>query len=248
MRRQILVRGWFWPAMATAALLLVGRGASGEPQPQGDDQIGKPLGTQTQPSNDKAGGTMDNFGSAANATPAAVAGKPAAMTGDAQVVAKLHHVNQMEITAGKLAQDKGQMKSVRDFGARLVRDHQAADKKVMAYADKNGIDANAMPPAGDDQEAKDQDHMDRLRNLSGPAFDHEFAMVMHDGHAKTIAMVTTARGAVTDPALRTLLGQLLPTLQQHDETAQRLLSATQGVSSTPEQEGNHAQGRRPPQK
>jgi putative membrane protein len=245
MRRQILVRGWFWTAAATAALLLVGGGASAKPQPQGDEQIGKPLGTQTQP-NDKAGGTMDNFGSAQNATPAAVAGKPAAMNEDAQVVAKLHHVNQMEITAGKLAQDQGQMKSVRDFGARLVRDHQAADKKLMAYADKNGIDANAMPPAGDDQEAKDQEHMDRLRNLSGAAFDHEFAMVMHDGHAKTIEMVTTARGAVTDPALRTMLGQLLPTLQKHDQTAQGLLSATQGVSSTPGEEGNRAQGRRPP--
>jgi putative membrane protein len=150
---------------------------------------------------------------------------------DARVVAKLHHINQMEIDAGKLAQDKGQSKKVRDFGGRLVRDHQAADKKVMSYADKKGIDANAMPPAGTDQEAKDQEKMDRLRNLSGAQFDREFATMMAEGHQKAIEMVQAAQGRVNDPALRTMLTQLLPTLQKHHDIAESLAGSLRNVSS-----------------
>jgi putative membrane protein len=150
---------------------------------------------------------------------------------DAQIVAKLHHTNQMEIDAGKLAQDQGQSKKVRDFGARLVKDHQAADKKVMAYADKKGIDANAMPPAGTDDEAKDQEKMDHLRNLKGAAFDREFATMMAEGHQKAIDLVQGATGRVNDPALRTMLTQLLPTLQKHHSIAEGLAGSLRNVST-----------------
>ena len=52
----------------------------------------------------------------------------------AEVLSKLHHSNQMEVAAGKLAQEKGQSKDVKAFGKTLVTDHSAADKKVMALA------------------------------------------------------------------------------------------------------------------
>src|SRR5215213_1268077 len=52
----------------------------------------------------------------------------------ADVLSKLHHANQMEIEAGKLAQEKGSSKAVKAYGKTLVRDHSAADKKVLATA------------------------------------------------------------------------------------------------------------------
>src|SRR5262249_2888179 len=125
--------------------------------------------------------------------PMPTATKAADKNEDAAIVAKLHHMNMMEVDVGKMARDKGEAKRVRDFGARLVRDHQAGDKKVIAYADKNGIDANAMPAAGTEQEAKDQEKMESLRNMTGREFDREFAMAMAEGHAKAVEMVQNAR-------------------------------------------------------
>jgi putative membrane protein len=172
-----------------------------------------------------SGDTANGMGSA-NAANAA--------SDDAHLVAKLHQVNQMEITVGKLAENQAQSKAARDFGAKLVRDHQVADKKLMSYADKTGIDANAMPQAGSDEDAQMQEKVDHLRNLTGADFDREFATMMSDGHRQVIDEVTSAKSTVTDPKLKSLLGQLLPTLQKHYQTAQSLVSKTQNVSSDQE--------------
>src|SRR5262249_50092388 len=113
----------------------------------------------------------------------------------------------------------------------LVRDHQAADEKLLAYAQKTGLDANAfLPDEVSGQRSRAEDDMDRLRRLSGGAFDREFAQMMETGHAKAIDLVRAARDQTTDPARRALLAQLLPTLQKHREIAQDLVSATRNVS------------------
>lgn len=57
---------------------------------------------------------------------------------DDAVLMRMHHTNMLEIRAGKLAQRNGTAK-VKAFGARLVRDHTAADGKVVALAKKLGI-------------------------------------------------------------------------------------------------------------
>jgi putative membrane protein len=147
------------------------------------------------------------------------------VTDAAKIVTKLHRVNQMEIDAGKMAQDKGSSKAVKDFGAELVRDHQAADKKILAYAGKAGIDAGstaALSPADQAEERSDQQKMDSLHHLSGADFDRQFASAMEEGHAKVITLVTNAEGAVSDKKLKSLLRGLLPTLKKHERTAQEL--------------------------
>jgi putative membrane protein len=196
------------------------------------DDVNSPAPTATPPSATNPGGAAaGEMGTGTGTDSANAANAPG---DDAHVVAKLHQVNQMEITVGKLAENQAQSKQARDFGARLVKDHQAADKKVMSYADKTGIDANAMPQPGSDEEAKMQEKVDHLRNLSGADFDREFATMMADGHRQVIDQVTSARSTVTDPKLKSLLGELLPTLQKHYQTAQTLVSKSQHVSSDQE--------------
>ena len=67
----------------------------------------------------------------------------AASPDTATVLGKLHHANQMEVAAGKLAEEKGQAKDVKSFGKTLVTDHTAADKKVMALAKAEKIELPA---------------------------------------------------------------------------------------------------------
>ncbi|HLZ45841.1 MAG TPA: DUF4142 domain-containing protein [Gemmatimonadales bacterium] len=58
---------------------------------------------------------------------------------DNMVLMRMHRVNQMEIRVGKLVQRNASDAKVKSFGSRIVRDHQANDKKVVALAKKLGV-------------------------------------------------------------------------------------------------------------
>ncbi len=134
----------------------------------------------------------------------------------ADVLNKLHESDQKEIEAGKIAQKNGQSKEVRDYGKMLVKDHTAADKKVASLAKQEKIRLNANEPGVD--EMKDM--------KAGSSFDGRFARDMVDDHKKDIAEVTDARDSTTDDRLKKLLSDLLPTLQKHEDAAQKLVDTT----------------------
>ncbi|TMB08550.1 MAG: DUF4142 domain-containing protein [Deltaproteobacteria bacterium] len=71
---------------------------------------------------------------------------------DARLVALLHHVNQDEIAAGKLAQQKGQSVDIKAYGKRLVTDHSSSDQEVMAAAKKAGISPSDSALTANDKE------------------------------------------------------------------------------------------------
>ena len=60
---------------------------------------------------------------------------------------------------------------------------------------------------------------------AGADFDAKFARDMLDDHKKDIAEVTEARDKTDDLKLKKLLSDMLPTLQKHEETAQKILDA-----------------------
>jgi putative membrane protein len=133
----------------------------------------------------------------------------------AEVLTKLHQSNTHEIAMGKLAQKNGQSADIKKYGKTLVKDHGAADKKVMAFAKKEKLEL----PTTTDMKA---DHADMG---TGAAFDAKFAQEMLDDHKKDVAEVMSARDSTTDDKLKKLLDDLLPTLEQHRDTAQKLVDA-----------------------
>jgi putative membrane protein len=145
-------------------------------------------------------------------------GASAALAADppptADVLGKLHHSDQKEIEAGKMARKNGQSKQVQDYGKMLVKDHSDADKKVNALAKQQKVDlAATTPPAAPG-----------MNDMGAGAFDDsKFAREMLDDHKKDIAEVTEARDNTNDPKLKKLLSDLLPTLQKHQEAAQKIL-------------------------
>ena len=134
----------------------------------------------------------------------------------AEVLGKLHHSNQMEVEAGKLAQEKGQSKDVKAYGKTLVNDHSAADKKVMALAKEEKIElptTSPMPP----------DKMDKMKSASGADFDKKFVADMLEDHQKDVAEAKAARDKTSDKKLKTLLTATIPVLEKHRDTAQKLV-------------------------
>jgi len=139
----------------------------------------------------------------------------------ADVLGKLHHSNQMEIEAGKLAQEKGTSKEVKAYGKALVRDHTAADKKVQATAKQLKVELpKEMPPMND---AK----MEEAKAATGADFDKKFAEAMLEDHKKDVEEASEARDKTTNPKLKKLLAGLVPTLEKHRDTAQKIVDGAE---------------------
>jgi predicted outer membrane protein len=63
------------------------------------------------------------------------------------VLQDVHKVNQLEIALGNLALQKATSQSVKDYATMMVTEHQAADKKVMDFANANNIMLTTNMPA-----------------------------------------------------------------------------------------------------
>ena len=141
---------------------------------------------------------------------------------DAAVLAKLHQTNQNEINAGHLAQSNSQSPAVKQYGEKLVQDHQQADQKVQQIASQ--LKVNLEAPA--EAKVADQKHeamLNDLKTLSGPAFDKKFSKAMLTDHEHDIAALEKKQSQLpaNDP-VRQLIAELLPTLKQHEQIAKNL--------------------------
>lgn len=157
---------------------------------------------------------------------------------DYGIVKHLHALSELAVSAGQIAQKNGGAKAVRDFGATLVSDHTAGDQEILAYAKKAGIDPNRMKhePVPQDMAVYMQD-LDRLRTLTGQQFDHEFAVTMRDGYARTMGLIQNTQPNISDSNLTALLDKRLPILEKNYQTAA-------GLASTPAP--SPPEGQRPP--
>jgi putative membrane protein len=130
----------------------------------------------------------------------------------AAVLGRLHLANIQEIMMGKRAEKKGQSKDLRDFGSLLVRDHSAADKRLLAFAKRQKLDVSVT---GQTLEEPDVE--------GTGTFDERFAKRMVDEHEKSVADVKKAKETSTDDAFNTFLDSILPMLLHHRDLAQELV-------------------------
>lgn len=143
-----------------------------------------------------------------------------------QVIAHVHHVNQMEIDAGKMAQKKGSTQAIKSYGEMLVKDHQQNDRDLTSLTKKHGqaIPMEKATNETDKQAMQDQkDAMNKLGKLKGADFDREFLRMMVDGHDKELAKIDTEVGEVNNDDLQTLLKDMKPVLQRHADQARELM-------------------------
>jgi len=134
----------------------------------------------------------------------------------APVLNWLHHANQNEMRMGQEAKEKGQSEAIKEYGATLERAHTAADEKVAALARKRNIELT-------DPQSGEPGHV----LAPGESFDRQFAKMMVDDHKKAIGRVKSEQKATTDPELKELLGDILPTLEKHLATAEALADGRQ---------------------
>jgi putative membrane protein len=139
------------------------------------------------------------------------------------VLNDLHKANQKEIHMGQMAESKGASSDMKDYGKMLVNDHKDADQKITDLASKSNITLKADQPG-----AMDNMKMKSLNSKTGTEFDRQFAKDMVEDHKKDIAKLQKAQ---SDPGVsqdvKDLVSQVLPKLQKHLETAQKLAGNAQ---------------------
>lgn len=154
----------------------------------------------------------------------------------AQLMPTLHAFNQVEIEAGRTAEERGASDAVKQYGATLVRDHEAADKnlKHLAAEEKVALDEN-VPPVAQFALRDAKGELTNLSTVGGQAFDREFATTMLQQHQLALRLVDQARSNISDPKLKALLGEVAPDLREHAQIASNILS---GFAAAPRRSGD----------
>jgi putative membrane protein len=121
-----------------------------------------------------------------------------------------------EVELGRLAAERGSSDSVKQFGQRMVDDHSRANTELMQLTSARGIN---VPTSLD---AKHQAMMTKMSQLSGAAFDREYAKEMVKDHQKDVSLFQKQAMRGADADVKAFAARTLPTLQEHLRMAREL--------------------------
>jgi putative membrane protein len=153
---------------------------------------------------------------------AAGAGAQGAAPNDAQIAGIVVAANQVDIDAGKVAEQRGSNADVKAFGQRMVTDHTAVNKQAVDLANKLKL----KPEDSDTAQSLKKggaDNVANLRNLNGAAFDkayvdHEVAYHQAVIDALDKTLVPNAKNA----ELKSLLEKSRPAFVAHLDHAKQI--------------------------
>lgn len=115
----------------------------------------------------------------------------------------------MEVELGKLAQQKGVSKEVKDFGAMMVKDHSAANDELKTAAAAKNI---TLPATLSD---KCQKKVQDLTGKSGTDFDKAYTKLMVDDHKEDIDAFKKEADKGNDAQLAAWARGKIPVLEHH---------------------------------
>jgi putative membrane protein len=130
-----------------------------------------------------------------------------------------------EVQLGQLAQQKAADMKVKDFAARMQKDHSAANAELHAIVAKKGITVPGGPGPHAALKAK-------LEKLEGTPFDQAYMKAMVDDHTKAVREFEMATKS-PDEDVKAFASKTLPTLREHLQMAQDIYKAVgSGMRST----------------
>jgi putative membrane protein len=128
---------------------------------------------------------------------------------DVTFVGKVSQGGMFEVEAGQLAERKAVAQDVKDFAVMEVHDHTLVNDKLKAICARQGI------PVAARLNPMFQQKLDRLRGVSGPAFDVAYMVAMSDIHAKDGATFGQEATAGATPDFRAFAAESHKIVQRH---------------------------------
>jgi putative membrane protein len=135
---------------------------------------------------------------------------------DAAFIKKAANGGMTEVELGKIAQDKGQKQEVKDFGARMVKDHGKANDDLKSVASKMNVE---VP---DKVNAKHQAVIDKFSKMSAESFDAAYVKEMVKDHKKDISEFENAKGEVKNDDLKKFIDDTVPVMKEHLDMVQKI--------------------------
>ncbi|HEU5321264.1 MAG TPA: DUF4142 domain-containing protein [Methylomirabilota bacterium] len=153
--------------------------------------------------------------------------QPASLDPDRPFVAEAAAGNLAEVELGRLAAQRAAADAVRQFGARMVRDHSQAQSQLTQLAAAKGVSLPA------ELDAERRTTYERLAALAGPRFDEAYMGEMVADHTKDVAAFEGAAQTAPDADVRAWAAQTLPVLREHLRLAEQLHARTAAVPAAP---------------
>ncbi|ABI90597.1 hypothetical protein CH72_5090 [Burkholderia ambifaria AMMD] len=164
-----------------------------------------------------------------SALPLAVSAQAIKLT-DPQIAAIVVTANQVDIDAGKLAENITHTKPVKNFAALMVTDHTNVNKSAVALATKLNLKPEANPTS-DALKKEGDDNVAALKALKGHAFDKAYVDHEVTYHQQVIdALDKTLIPSAKNDELKALLVKVRPAFVAHLEHARALQSTLGGGS------------------
>jgi putative membrane protein len=129
-----------------------------------------------------------------------------------------------EVQAGMLAQDKGSSQAVKDFAARMVTDHSAANQQLQSVAAAENV---RLPT---DPSVRQMATYKKLQLESGDSFDKAYIRDQLKAHQQTVALFRKEIASGHDDAARQFAMATLPTIRSHLKMI-RQIAADAGIKT-----------------
>ncbi|RRV09607.1 DUF4142 domain-containing protein [Pseudomonas sp. v388] len=130
-----------------------------------------------------------------------------------------------EIEAGKLAQEKGTSADVKTFAQQMITDHTAANKELLAIAQKKNLEVS------DEAMLLDKAKAMILELRGAKSFDQAYANNQVMAHEQTIKLFEEEAAKGEDAELKAFATATLPKLKAHLEHARALAKAHGGSAA-----------------
>lgn len=122
----------------------------------------------------------------------------------------------MEVELGKLAATNTSSAEVKQFGKKMVEDHNKANTELKALAATKNVTLPAAP------NERHQDHINDLKEKKGSEFDKAYIGIMVDDHNQDINKFEKETNEGSDAEVKNFASVKLPTLKKHHEMAKTI--------------------------
>jgi putative membrane protein len=110
---------------------------------------------------------------------------------------------------GQLAQRNASSSAVREFGARMVKDHARLNNELGSVATSIGLTVPTNLLSGQ------QSEYTKLSKLSGKKFDKEYMDLMVKDHVSDLSAFQKEESSTQDPKLRAAIATAIPVIREH---------------------------------
>ncbi len=128
---------------------------------------------------------------------------------------------QIEIALGQLAAQRAENDRVKEFGARMVKDHKKVSHEVEQLASAHRLELPSQ------LNSEHRQKVEELSQLTGHAFDRAYLNYSLRNHEATLEEFKEHLKTINYPDIRELFTSTLPVLEDHHEKARVVKSSLQ---------------------